>query len=97
MSGSSGLTTSSNSTCRRPACRHCSQVPLQMRACLQLYEKRKLAALEVEQLVKRLSAGGNTERIAQIIDCLVNVYATSSQVGWQQFLFLLFLLRSQQL
>lgn len=45
----------------------------------QLYEKRKLAALEVEQLVKQLSASGNTERISAVIDALVNTYATSSQ------------------
>ena len=47
---------------------------------LQLYDKRKVAALEVEQLVKQLSAAGNVHRISAVIDALVNQYATSSQV-----------------
>ena len=48
---------------------------------VQLYEKRKLAALEVEQLVKQLATQGNTRRIEEVIDLLVSAYATSSQVG----------------
>ena len=48
---------------------------------MQLYEKRKLAALEVEQLVKQLAAGGNVQRISDVIDTLVNTFATSSLVG----------------
>ncbi|PRW60313.1 VAC14-like protein isoform X1 [Chlorella sorokiniana] len=44
-----------------------------------LYDKRKLAALEVEQLVKQLSASGNVQRISAVIDALVSQYATSSQ------------------
>ncbi len=51
-----------------------------MRVFLQLYDKRKVAALEVEQLVKQLSAAGNVHRISAVIDALVNQYATSSQV-----------------
>ena len=47
---------------------------------VQLYEKRKLAALEVEQLVKQLATQGSTRRIEETIDLLV-AYATSSQVG----------------
>lgn len=51
-------------------------------ASLQLYDKRKVAALEVEQLVKQLSAAGNVQRISAVIAALVSQYATSSQVCW---------------
>lgn len=51
--------------CRRPAS--------------QLYEKRKLAALEVEQVVKQLAAAGRADRIDAVIGSLTS-YATSSQV-----------------
>jgi hypothetical protein len=44
-----------------------------------LYEKRKSAALEIEQLVKTLKQQGKTERILDIIDGLIQ-YALSSQV-----------------
>ena len=46
-----------------------------------LYEKRKCAALEVEQLVKNLAAAGNTRRVGQIIDRLVQDYAFSPQAN----------------
>jgi hypothetical protein len=47
---------------------------------LQLYEKRKLAALEVEQVVKQLAGAGRTERIDEVISALTS-YATSSQAS----------------
>ncbi|KAL4443824.1 hypothetical protein ABPG75_011561 [Micractinium tetrahymenae] len=43
-----------------------------------LYEKRKLAALEVEQLVKQLATAGRGAAVVDVIDTLVNSYATSS-------------------
>ncbi len=46
-----------------------------------LYEKRKSAALEVEQLVKALAVGNQTARINAIIDRLVNDYASSPQAN----------------
>lgn len=46
-----------------------------------LYEKRKSAALEVEQLVKALAVGNQTARIHAIIDRLVNDYASSPQAN----------------
>ena len=46
-----------------------------------LYEKRKVAALEVEQIVKRLSAAGDHQRISQIIDKLTAEYAFSPQAN----------------
>lgn len=45
-----------------------------------LYDKRKLAALEIEQLVKREAAAGHTERIMELASAL-GTYALSSQVG----------------
>lgn len=46
-----------------------------------LYEKRKTAALEVEQVVKTLSTSGDkNHRIGQIIDKLVSEFASSPQV-----------------
>lgn len=46
-----------------------------------LYDKRKIAALEVEQLVKRLAGQGNTEAITDLVDLLNASYSTSSQVN----------------
>ncbi|GLC41783.1 hypothetical protein PLESTM_001239100 [Pleodorina starrii] len=46
-----------------------------------LYEKRKLAALEVEQLIKRLAAQNDQHRIRLIIDKLIGEYAFSSQAN----------------
>ncbi|EFN60046.1 hypothetical protein CHLNCDRAFT_133275 [Chlorella variabilis] len=43
-----------------------------------LYEKRKLAALEVEQVVKQLAMNGRMQRIDDVISSLTT-YATSSQ------------------
>ncbi|KAL4855248.1 hypothetical protein ACK3TF_004229 [Chlorella vulgaris] len=45
-----------------------------------LYEKRKLAALEVEQVVKQLAAAGRADRIDAVIGSLTS-YATSSQAN----------------
>lgn len=44
-----------------------------------LYEKRKLAALDVEQLIKRLAAQNDQHRIRLIIEKLISEYAFSSQ------------------
>lgn len=46
-----------------------------------LYEKRKVAALEVEQIVKRLAAAGDTAKISAIIDKLISEYAFSPQAN----------------
>ncbi|KAL4449453.1 hypothetical protein ABPG77_007097 [Micractinium sp. CCAP 211/92] len=43
-----------------------------------LYEKRKLAALEVEQLVKQLATAGKGAAVVDVIDTLVTNFATSS-------------------
>ncbi|GFH31155.1 uncharacterized protein HaLaN_30138 [Haematococcus lacustris] len=44
-----------------------------------LYEKRKAAALEVEQIVKRLAQQNDKNRIRLIIDKLIGEYAFSTQ------------------
>ena len=49
-----------------------------------LYEKRKCAALEVEQLVKSLAATGNTKRVGQIIDKLIADFAFSPQANYRK-------------
>lgn len=49
-----------------------------------LYEKRKGAALEVEQIVKNLAASGNTRRVGQIIDRLVQDFAFSPQANYRK-------------
>lgn len=46
-----------------------------------LYEKRKIAALEVEQIVKRLAAVNDQQRIRLIIDKLISEYAFSPQAN----------------
>ncbi len=46
-----------------------------------LYEKRKVAALEVEQLVKRLASSGDSARVSAIIDKLIGEYAFSPQAN----------------
>jgi vacuole morphology and inheritance protein 14 len=46
-----------------------------------LYEKRKVAALEVEQIVKRLATAGDQNRIRLIIDKLIAEYAFSPQAN----------------
>lgn len=46
-----------------------------------LYEKRKVAALEVEQIVKRLAAAGDQARIRAIIEKLIAEYAFSPQAN----------------
>ena len=46
-----------------------------------LYDKRKIAALEVEQLVKRLAQAGHTEAITALVDLITTNYSTSSQVN----------------
>lgn len=49
-----------------------------------LYEKRKCAALEVEQLVKSLAASGNIKRVGQIIDKLIADFAFSPQANYRK-------------
>jgi vacuole morphology and inheritance protein 14 len=49
-----------------------------------LYEKRKSAALEVEQLVKVLAAQENTARIGAIIDKLIQDFAFSPQANYRK-------------
>lgn len=46
-----------------------------------LYEKRKAAALEVEQVVKRLAAHNDQHRLRLIIDKLISEYAFSNQAN----------------
>ncbi|KXZ45904.1 hypothetical protein GPECTOR_49g488 [Gonium pectorale] len=46
-----------------------------------LYEKRKAAALDVEQLIKRLALQNDQHRIRLIIDKLISEYAFSSQAN----------------
>ncbi|EFJ46562.1 hypothetical protein VOLCADRAFT_62382 [Volvox carteri f. nagariensis] len=46
-----------------------------------LYEKRKVAALDVEQLIKRLASHNDQHRIRLIIDKLITEYAFSSQAN----------------
>lgn len=46
-----------------------------------LYEKRKMAALEVEQIVKRLATAGDTAKISSIIDKLISEFAFSPQAN----------------
>lgn len=46
-----------------------------------LYEKRKVAALEVEQIVKKLAAVNDQNRIRLIIDKLIAEYAFSPQAN----------------
>lgn len=46
-----------------------------------LYEKRKTAALEVEQLVKKLANSGNTVKIKQLVGRLVDDFALSGQAN----------------
>lgn len=46
-----------------------------------LYEKRKMAALEVEQIVKRLAGAGDTAKISAIIDKLIAEFAFSPQAN----------------
>lgn len=46
-----------------------------------LYEKRKSAALEVEQLVKRLATASNTVKIKKLVDRLVDDFALSGQAN----------------
>jgi vacuole morphology and inheritance protein 14 len=46
-----------------------------------LYEKRKMAALEVEQIVKRLAGAGDTSKISAIIDKLIAEFAFSPQAN----------------
>eukprot|EP00198_Chlamydomonas_reinhardtii_P009884 XP_001699221.1 predicted protein [Chlamydomonas reinhardtii] len=46
-----------------------------------LYEKRKVAALEVEQLIKRLAAQNDQHRIRLTVDKLISDYAFSSQAN----------------
>ncbi len=47
---------------------------------MQLYEKRKQAALEVELLAKELVAQ-DPEKVLELVDTVVHEYALSSQVG----------------
>ncbi|KAG2433054.1 hypothetical protein HYH02_012758 [Chlamydomonas schloesseri] len=46
-----------------------------------LYEKRKVAALEVEQLIKKLAAQNDQHRIRLTVDKLISDYAFSSQAN----------------
>jgi hypothetical protein len=46
-----------------------------------LYEKRKLAALEVEQLIKRLALANDQARVRTIIDKLIGEFAFSPQAN----------------
>lgn len=52
-----------------------------------LYEKRKVAALEVEQIVKRLATAGDTAKISAIIDKLISEYAFSPQANHRKVFF----------
>jgi vacuole morphology and inheritance protein 14 len=44
-----------------------------------LYEKRKVAALEVEQIIKRLASANDDARIRLIVDRLISEFAFSQQ------------------
>jgi vacuole morphology and inheritance protein 14 len=44
-----------------------------------LYEKRKLGAVEVEQLIKELNAAKEEEKIVNVIQHLVTNYSDSTQ------------------
>ena len=57
-----------------------------------LYEKRKVAALEVEQIVKRLAAAGDHARIRLIIDKLIAEYSFSPQANYRKVCVILLLL-----
>jgi len=46
-----------------------------------MYEKRKIAALEVEQIMKRLANNGEREKIKTLLGKLVNDYALSAQAN----------------
>ena len=46
-----------------------------------LYEKRKTAALEVEQLVKKLAFSSNTVKIKQLVTRLAEGFALSGQAN----------------
>ena len=46
-----------------------------------MYEKRKMAALEVEQVVKELAASGAGDKIKSLLGKLVNDYALSGQAN----------------
>lgn len=57
---------------------------LLLRYCCALsrrYERRKLAALEVEQRVKQLAAAGDDARVREIIRRLITEYASSQQAN----------------
>ena len=46
-----------------------------------MYEKRKIAALEVEQIMKKLAASGARDKIRILLGKLVNDYALSGQAN----------------
>ena len=46
-----------------------------------MYEKRKIAALEVEQIMKKLAASGARDKIRVLLGKLVNDYALSGQAN----------------
>lgn len=62
------------------------ELPYSVVRCIgdKLYEKRKTAALEVEQLVKTLAVAGNTKRVGLIIDRLVQDFAFSPQANYRK-------------
>ena len=46
-----------------------------------MYEKRKVAALEVEQIMKKLAASGARDKVRVLLGKLVNDFALSGQVN----------------
>jgi hypothetical protein len=49
-----------------------------------LYEKRKLGALEVEQLIKELNAQKDEERIKSVINHLITNFSDSTQGNYRK-------------
>ncbi len=64
------------------------EVPLQLSISRnlsdKLYEKRKLGALEVEQLIKELNAQKDEERIKNVINHLVTNFSDSNQGNYRK-------------
>ncbi|XP_051144677.1 protein VAC14 homolog [Andrographis paniculata] len=49
-----------------------------------LYEKRKIAALEVEGIVKQLAVAGDHDKISAVINLLANEYTYSPQTNYRK-------------
>lgn len=54
-----------------------------------MYEKRKLAALEVEQIMKKLASSGEGEKVKHLLGKLVDEYAVSGQANRRKVNFLI--------